>query len=401
MINTLITGITGLFSKEYLLPSFLPALWFLVAVAGLGLWVTGWGGPVEQVDSWSAGQKALATMGASIALAVFGYVLQALHPLFRELWSGRITVWPLRFLLWGPLELGRAIQRYRYDKLKRRSQQISNWQRWFESFATEAATVYHTSGPRIPQSEEDELSARVRALGPSTRESSVSALSSDLVAAFKSYDADSLQDIYGRFHRAMFSIHDEKTYSIQTCSAALDREFATEVTIQPTTLGNIIESYNEYSFKRYGMEGEVFWPRLRQVAKGELPPLLDDRKIVLDFALTSASLSLLLTFAAGFGGPWLWHNAALWASAALVGAALTMLFYWLAVIVARQFGELVRTAYDLFRWELLLSLQLKVPTQLALSEERKLWERVSQWIVYGMASSDLMFEVPSRKGAGT
>jgi hypothetical protein len=128
MINTLITGITGLFSKEYLLSSFLPALWFLVAVGGVGLWVTGWVGPVEQVDSWSAAQKALATMGASIALAVFGYVLQALHPLFTELWSGRIAGGPFQLFLWGPLELGRAFQRYRYDKLNSRSQQISHWQ---------------------------------------------------------------------------------------------------------------------------------------------------------------------------------------------------------------------------------------------------------------------------------
>ena len=237
-------------------------------------------------------------------------------------------------------------------------------------------------------------------MNPDTSESTVNALSSDLIAAYTSYDRRSLEGVYGHFKRAMDSIHAQRTYSIQSCSALLDREFATEVTVQPTRLGNIIESYNEYSFKRYGMEGEVFWPRLRQVAKGDLPPLLDDRKIVLDFALTSATLSLLLTLAAGVAGPWLWHDAPFWVSAVLVGIVLTVMFYWLGVIVARQFGELVRTAYDLFRWDLLLGLRLKVPEQLALSEERKLWERVSQWIVYGMASSDITFEVPPRKAGG-
>jgi hypothetical protein len=401
MINTLLGNITGLFSKEYLLSAFLPALWFIAVMTAAALWVTGWEGPVEQFGAWTAGQKALAAVGGSIALAVFGYVLQALHPLFTELWSGRISSWPLLALLWGQLELGRAFQGLRYSDLSKRANLISWWNERFEAFATKAALQYHESGAAVPRSQARDIKAKIRRFSANSSQTHVGAVSNDLVDAYANYDGRSLQGVYDLFKRTVFLIHSEKSYSIQTCSTSLDREFATEVSIQPTTLGNIIASYNEYSFKRYNMEGELFWPRLRQVADQKFLEQLDDRKIVLDFALTSATLSGVFAMVATFGGPWLWHDRVFWTCLFMAGAALTVLFYWLAVIVARQLGELVRTAYDLFRWKLMGELKLEIPEKLTLGDERKLWEQVSQWIAYGVTAGDITFAIPKPKVQGS
>ncbi len=68
-----------------------------------------------------------------------------------------------------------------------------------------------------------------------------------------------------------------------------------------------------------------------------------------------------------------------WAVAALVlGGLLAVVAYRGAVAQARSYGQQIRTAIDLYRFELLKALHLRLPS--TPQEERALWERLAAWL---------------------
>src|SRR5262249_41132653 len=129
--------------------------------------------------------------------------------------------------------------------------------------------------------------------------------------------------------------------------------------VLPTRLGNVIHSFEDYSYREYGIAAVAFWPRLVAVISKEYAAVIDDAKASFDFMLNSSLLSYglaLLTLAAGlvFGVPSATPATALaWLGQVVVFALLGWLFYRFSVGQAAGWGEAVRAAFDLFRGDLL------------------------------------------------
>jgi len=169
--------------------------------------------------------------------------------------------------------------------------------------------------------------------------------------------------------------------AIQRETFLLDRQYGTLDTVRSTELGNVVESYNQYSSKRYKMEAELFWSRLLVTIKPpEYLARVQEPRIALDFCLTMATLAAIYAWAALLVGPWLWFNQPLWGLLAGVGFIISFLFYRLGIDCAYRLGEMVRASFDLFRLDLMAALGR--PHPLTLAQEQMQWEELSKLAVY-------------------
>ncbi len=144
--------------------------------------------------------------------------------------------------------------------------------------------------------------------------------------------------------------------------------------VMPTRLGNILRASEFYSLKRYGLDAVVAWPRLQSL----LPPefAADLRKAKANFDL----FLVLTTQAALFALVWqivlgrFTHRWDLFLLTSL-GWLVALFAYRGALQAARVYGELIKAAFDLHRWELLKALHLKLPDKY--DDERELWQEVN------------------------
>jgi hypothetical protein len=207
----------------------------------------------------------------------------------------------------------------------------------------------------------------------------------EVLGAYRVYSGDDLMDVYKAFKTRISEWNDDEQARIQSETYNLDRWFGRLQTVRPTTLGNVIEAYNYYPFKRYQIEPNIFWPRLRKVITPEYLSQVQESRILLDFLLTMATLAGVYAFLALTVGPWLWFNSGLWLSLATVALIVSYFFYRLSIGAAFELGEMVRSCFDLFRLDLMTALQRPRPGSLA--AEQAQWEELSKLAVYGFSKN--------------
>jgi hypothetical protein len=131
------------------------------------------------------------------------------------------------------------------------------------------------------------------------------------------------------------------------------------------------------------LELEVFWSRLQKIVQSDpkFYAVLQDAKTQLDFAVSfwwwsaASSLSWLI---------WLAFNAYSFAPfivVATVGPFLAWLSYKIAILNYSALAELLRSALDLFRFDLLTALHIPLPS--GAEDESKLWESLTKRTAYG------------------
>jgi hypothetical protein len=150
--------------------------------------------------------------------------------------------------------------------------------------------------------------------------------------------------------------------------------------IRPTRLGNVLTAAEEYSYLRYRMDAVIWWPRLAAVMPASFRDQLDETLLPL---VTLTNLSLILMVDAAASGIWLAVDAR-WIAALLSFAALMVtafLAYLASLSAAGSYAECVRTAFDLYRSDVLSAMRLPLPTDLI--AERHLWEALTQWVYRG------------------
>lgn len=168
-----------------------------------------------------------------------------------------------------------------------------------------------------------------------------------------------------------------------------NREFPrSEAFILPTRLGNVIASFESYPVQQYGMGSVTLWPRLIAKIDPGYAAVISDSKTSFDFMVNSSVLSTvlaLLTTATGF-----WYGFALVSIAAVlwwilkiaVMFFLAYLFYLGSINRATAWGATVKSAFDLYRWDLLKQLgYTSLPATMA--EERALWGDISRQMIVG------------------
>jgi hypothetical protein len=166
----------------------------------------------------------------------------------------------------------------------------------------------------------------------------------------------------------------------------------------PTLLGNTLRASEDYAKTTYGMDAVFWWPRLWLILPEAVQRQIDDSETpmisLLNFATQIGlvtligSIYLILQFfikpigPAGSIGPidhWpLWKAILAACTTSIVGFVIAFLIYRSAVSQAKSYGMLIRSAVDLYRFDLLKALHQTLPYDL--DAEQKLWDDLVRWI---------------------
>jgi hypothetical protein len=172
----------------------------------------------------------------------------------------------------------------------------------------------------------------------------------------------------------------------------------------PTRLGNLLRSCSSYSTRRYGLDGNIGWPRLLRVLPREFREDKDDNEAKLIFTLNSSLLSFILggmLLLASFTGfllgtfpkyisidiyslfiPGYLHvNSVSYLVISFIFILLGYFLYRLAVEAGENFALSVRIGFDLYRFKLLEQLNLPIPE--TIEQERKTWLNISEYLASG------------------
>jgi hypothetical protein len=394
VINTLLGKIAGFFDKDFLFASFLPALLFGAALLATLAAVVGISSTVAVYESGSAWQHAGAAVSLGLILVVFAYVLSALRPSIIRVWSGR-DPFPL-YLSWPFIQLGQLWHRRSFRRLHAATRPASQWSTVRVEFETAVRGIWQATGPELDSHVRKRLLRIARTSLDDLSPQQAHKHLAPIIEAYREYSGEALVPVYLEAKLAIISRGESELIRAQTAEAELDRRFGTLNTIRATRLGNLIEAYNQYSYKRYKIEAEIFWPRLRKVIPAEYWSILQEPRILLDFALAMASLSLAYSVFAAIIGPWLWYDLRVWIPLCLVSVLSAVFFYRVGIRAAEQFGELVRSSFDLFRLDLLKAMGR--PSPATYFDEREDWEDLSRVAVYGN-SLDFKLNAPAKPAA--
>jgi hypothetical protein len=110
----------------------------------------------------------------------------------------------------------------------------------------------------------------------------------------------------------------------------------------PTSLGNILRARERSPGRKYGLDAIVCWPRLWALLPEHVRTDLANARSSLDRLAELWFWGLLFSFWAFWTTPWV-------VAISLVWMAVT---YWLALQAAMTYGDLLETAFDLYRFSL-------------------------------------------------
>jgi hypothetical protein len=153
----------------------------------------------------------------------------------------------------------------------------------------------------------------------------------------------------------------------------------------PTRLGRMLRDAKEHPMRRYRIDAVTAWPRLYPVLPQRFAEAFDvattniEGAVVLSFlAAVSAVLGAVV---GGLLLPW-------WGAIVCVGTALLVssLAYRAAIRAAHPYGQLIRAAFDVYRFELLKAMGLTLPDSYA--RERAQWTQLHKLWDVGFPDSD-------------
>lgn len=168
-------------------------------------------------------------------------------------------------------------------------------------------------------------------------------------------------------------------YETDAADVLYDQYPARHARVIPTAFGNVIRSAEDYAHHRYGFDVIQLWPRLSVVLPIEY--LVDVETSMIEYetplmvsfgTAILASSTLLLMFSTISTAAFV---------AIFVGTCIaSWIAYRLSLRAARNYGDLMRTAVDLYRTDLL---EKWWPELLALNDDRRRLAALREFVVTG------------------
>ena len=148
----------------------------------------------------------------------------------------------------------------------------------------------------------------------------------------------------------------------------------------PTPFGNVLRSFEIYPRVMYGFEAIDGWGRLLSVIPKDYLELIDAARAQVDFWVNLGVVFILLqieyiVLAFMTGTPLQWWVV-------LLFIVLGTIAPLRATSAASEWGDFVKSAFDVYRFKLLESLGMNIPK--SRKEEKILWTKYSQAIIYRM-----------------
>jgi hypothetical protein len=336
----MLSTLSSLADRNFILGFFLP-----VAVAAVALLSLFQDVPFV-ADLWIAAQNADSIVAlTSVLLAI--WLLSAL------LMIANVPLYQLLEGYWGPL----AVAKWSKDAVKSATDARKNI-RTLEAAATEASDAYNKMEKKVTA---DAASAEDLKKAKATRDHAQQAF-----------------DLALRDYQAKFP---------DPPGAAL-----------PTEFGNVIRAFETYPSEVYGAEGITTWLRMAGVVSDSFQKILDSAHAEVDFFVNICFLALALAFLAAlrliaclllwvlpsglsFDDAFVYCTAIggchAWLDLVAMGAALvtSRLSYRFAISRARAWGDLVRSAFDLYLPALARKLGYDLPG--TLTDRRRFWKAMN------------------------
>ncbi|HLO18045.1 MAG TPA: hypothetical protein VK206_24655 [Anaerolineales bacterium] len=146
----------------------------------------------------------------------------------------------------------------------------------------------------------------------------------------------------------------------------------------PTPFGNVLRSFEIYPRVMYGFEAIDGWGRVLAVIPKDYLELIDAARAQVDFWVNLGVVFILLQIEYISLAFITWTPMKEWV--VLLFIALGTLAPLRATSSAREWGDFVKSAFDIYRFDLLESLGIDIPK--TREEERELWTEYSQAIIY-------------------
>jgi hypothetical protein len=152
--------------------------------------------------------------------------------------------------------------------------------------------------------------------------------------------------------------------------------------VMPTRLGNILKNAELYPKQRYKIDAVLIWPRLYHLFPDRFIQAIAEAKSSLEFMLVLSSLSGLFALLSGIytlivGAVWWLFLLCLWGG---------LLIAWLAYQGAKDgailYAHQVKTAFDLYRNDLLKQMRLPLPK--TVKDEQEEWDALSKFLYRGI-----------------
>jgi hypothetical protein len=184
--------------------------------------------------------------------------------------------------------------------------------------------------------------------------------------------------------------------------------------IMPTQFGNVLKASEAYPATRYGMDAVQFWPRLWHVIPDTYKKVIEDARNELSFLVNMSALSIMfyllcigaILFNASLLGSIGWDEVFVSSIRYILAGLFALICNWFfnraALFSVADFGIMVRSAYDLFRLDLLEQFRLKLPKDSV--EEYQIWRNLGELIVLGQDSIDfkpLEYQVHRQRSKST
>jgi hypothetical protein len=161
--------------------------------------------------------------------------------------------------------------------------------------------------------------------------------------------------------------------------------------VLPTRFGNVIRAVESYPQALYGIEGVSGWLRLQAVISKDFQGLVDDARAQADFfvniwlfsclfALTATARCVLRTWTGSPDWHWILIHAWGYALAAAAGIVAAWLAYGRAIDRASAWGDLVKSAFDLYLPALAQQMGYSLPDTAA--QRQRFWGAVSSEFLY-------------------
>jgi hypothetical protein len=150
--------------------------------------------------------------------------------------------------------------------------------------------------------------------------------------------------------------------------------------VAPTRLGNAIRRFEYYSYNRYQLSSQLMWNQIRGSASESMVKDVDEARAGVDFFVcllyvsSAASMSALLALLSEE------RRVGTLILAFVVGAAVAVACYPLAVIATDAWASAVKAMVDMGRLPLAKGLGLRMPETLA--QEREMWQQVGWFLGY-------------------
>lgn len=160
-----------------------------------------------------------------------------------------------------------------------------------------------------------------------------------------------------------------------------------EALVLPTAFGNALRAFEIYPRVMYGIESIDGWSRILAVIPKEYRELIDDAKSQVDWWVNLGVMSFFFLIEFWYVVFSKWGVTSSWFITSVniiiplaVFALINWGLLWRATSAAIGWGDYVKSAFDLYRFELLDSLGIEAPK--TRNAERELWKKISQAVLF-------------------